>query len=73
MTGPLIFAPDALAGLTADEVAEFLTALTDRPDTIGVRPVGPCPCECNDNPPQFCGGCGHAGCGMRRRTERGLR
>jgi hypothetical protein len=28
--------------------------------------IGPCPCECNANPPQFCGGCGHAGCGGRR-------
>lgn len=26
--------------------------------------VGPCPCECNRG--QFCGGCGHAGCGGRR-------
>lgn len=26
--------------------------------------VGPCPCECNSG--QFCGGCGHAGCGGRR-------
>jgi hypothetical protein len=30
--------------------------------------VGPCPCECNASPPQFCGGCGHAGCGRRRQT-----
>ena len=27
--------------------------------------VRPCPCECNRG--GFCGGCGHAGCGGRRR------
>ena len=25
--------------------------------------VRPCPCECNQG--QFCGGCGHRGCGRR--------
>ncbi len=25
--------------------------------------AGPCPCECNRG--EFCGGCGHAGCGRR--------
>lgn len=25
----------------------------------------PCPCECNRDPKQLCGGCGHAGCGRR--------
>ncbi len=25
--------------------------------------VAPCPCECNRG--EFCGGCGHAGCGRR--------
>jgi|KBSMisStandDraft_5_1062788.scaffolds.fasta_scaffold599993_2 hypothetical protein len=30
----------------------------------------PCTCECNDDPPRFCGGCGHAGCGGRRRAGR---
>jgi len=27
------------------------------------RATLPCPCECNSG--QFCGGCGHAGCGRR--------
>lgn len=27
--------------------------------------TGPCDCACNDDPPKFCGGCGHAGCGRR--------
>ena len=26
-----------------------------------------CPCECNSG--GFCGGCGHAGCGMRARLR----
>ena len=29
--------------------------------------TGPCPCECNSG--GFCGGCGHAGCGGRRRAS----
>lgn len=29
------------------------------------QPIRPCGCECSRG--QFCGGCGHAGCGGRRR------
>ncbi len=32
------------------------------------RPIPPCPCQCNGEP-GFCGGCGHAGCGGRRRSR----
>lgn len=35
--------------------------------TLQQLPVaGPCPCDCNRG--GFCGGCGHAGCGGRRRA-----
>jgi len=26
-----------------------------------------CPCICNADPPGYCGGCGHGGCGRRTR------
>lgn len=29
--------------------------------------IGPCSCECNSG--QFCGGCGHVGCGMAARMR----
>lgn len=32
------------------------------------RAAGHCPCPCNGG--GFCGGCGHAGCGARRRSTR---
>lgn len=31
------------------------------------RPEPPCPCECSRG--EFCGGCGHRGCGMRSRPS----
>lgn len=47
------------------------------PSTLGCRIHGitrcticfaPCPCECNRG--GFCGGCGHAGCGVARTSDR---
>lgn len=61
-----------LDSLPADERIKLLdTALAHAAPTPAPvrtperrRPAGPCPCPCNNG--QFCGGCGHAGCGGRR-------
>jgi hypothetical protein len=46
-----------------DEDRRYQAAYDAMPNARASWP-GPCPCECNRG--QFCGGCGHAGCGGRR-------
>jgi hypothetical protein len=55
------------AGIFTVPVDDFIDDLdVVQRNHLGVRrSVPPCPCECNSG--GFCGGCGHAGCGGRRR------
>ena len=43
---------------STEEAAKTLQRIRERDR------VEPCPCECNRG--EFCGGCGHRGCGRRR-------
>ena len=64
---------DADPELHTDLTPETFHALTpeQRADFFAEQPSpGPCPCACNNDPPGWCGGCGHAGCGGRRAAHR---
>lgn len=50
----------------ADGASPLVTGVSalGRPPLARRRTTGRCPCACNSG--EFCGGCGHAGCGGRR-------
>lgn len=59
----VLYYPDPTAALAVLHDVIFPHPDTE-PQVPGTMPLI-CPCECNRNPKEFCGGCGHAGCGRR--------